>query len=102
MAAFAMCFDRVPEKQNRYALQFFGPHDEANPRSPVRLSTAPKETASSGKNNRGRSDPSKTHRSTPEPKADSDQANARAHYTSITEFGNSFSEMDTAVKSSGR
>jgi hypothetical protein len=69
-------------------LQFFGPRDEANPRNPVRLSTAPKETASSGRNNREKSDRSKKHRSTPEPKADNDQANARAHYTSVTEFGN--------------
>jgi len=51
-AAIAMCFGRVPEKQNRYALQSFGPLSEANPRNSVRLSTAPKETASSGRNDR--------------------------------------------------
>src|SRR6476660_1251804 len=88
MAAFAMCFDRVPEKQSRYALQFFGPRVEANPRNSVHPATASKETASSGRNNREKSDRSKKRRSTPGPKADSDQANARAHYTSITEFGN--------------
>ena len=86
MAAFAMCFDQVPEKQNRYALQFFGPRVEANPRNSVRLSTASKETASSGRNDREKSDRSKKRRSTPGSKADSDQANSRAHYTSITGF----------------
>src|SRR6476660_2045568 len=86
MAPFAMCFDRVPEKQSRYALQFFGPRVEANPRNSVPLSTASKETASSGRNNREKSDRSKKHRSTPGSKADSDKANSRAHYTSIAGF----------------
>jgi hypothetical protein len=81
-----MCFGRFPEKQNRYALQFFGPLSAANPRNSVRLSTAPKETASSGRNDREKSDRSKKRRSTPGSKADSDQANAPAHYTSNTGF----------------
>ena len=41
-----------------------------------------------GINSREKSGPSKTPGSTPGSKADSDQANARAHYTSVTEFGN--------------
>jgi hypothetical protein len=86
MAAVPMCFGRVPEKQNRYGLQFFGPLSEVDPRNSVRLSTAPKETASSGRSDREKSDRSKKRRSTPESKADSDQANSRAHYTRITGF----------------
>jgi hypothetical protein len=86
MAAFPMCFGRVPEKQNRYALEFFGPLSEANLRSSVRLSTAPKETASSERNDREKSDPSKNRRLTPGLKGDSDRANSRAHYTAIKKF----------------
>jgi hypothetical protein len=82
-----MCFGRVPEKQNRYALQSFGPLSEANPRNSVRPSTAPKETASSARNDRGKSGLSKKHRSTPGSKADIDQANARAHYTKTMQNG---------------
>src|SRR4029077_9326080 len=80
MAAIPMCFGRVPEKQNRYALQSFGPRVEANPRTSVRLSTASKETAPSGRNDRPKSNRSKKRRSTPGSKADNDQANSRAHY----------------------
>jgi len=85
-AAIAMCFGRVPEKQNRYALQSFGPLSEANPRNSVHLSKARKETASSGRNDRPKSNRSKKRRSTPGSKADSDQANSRAHHNSITGF----------------
>jgi hypothetical protein len=86
MAAIAMCFDRVPEKQNRYALQFFGPRVEANPRNSVRHATVPIQTGQLGRNAQQKSDWSKKRRSTPGSKADSDQANSRAHYTSITGF----------------
>jgi hypothetical protein len=86
MAAVPMCFGPVLEKQNRYALQFFGPLFEASPRNSVHLSTARKEMVSSAGNVREKSDPSKKRRSTPGSKADSDQANSRAHYTSIAGF----------------
>src|SRR4051812_15579153 len=83
MAAVPMCFGPVPEKQNRYASQFFDLLFEASPRNSVHLSTAPKEMVSSGGNVREKSAPSKKRRSMPGSKADSDQANSRAHYTSI-------------------
>jgi hypothetical protein len=78
----------------------FGPLSEANPRNSVRLSTAPKETASSGRNDREKSDRSKKRRSTPGSKADSDQAMHARIIPLIRDFEISFGGMWTAVKSS--
>jgi hypothetical protein len=83
MAAFAMCFDQVREKQNRGELRSFCLPFAVNPRNSVRRARVLRETAHRKKNDREKSDQSKKHRSMPGSKADSDQANARAHYTAI-------------------
>src|SRR5215470_3564083 len=87
-AAFAMCFGQVREKQNREALLFSCLPFAVNPGNSVRRARASRETAHLKKNDRAKSDRSKKCRSTPGSKADTDQASARAHYTSIHGFWN--------------